>query len=466
MRGLSIRSRLIIGMVAMVAAGLVLANVTGILLLRSYLQDRVDEQVAGFGAVGQRPPQGAIQTPTEPCANPQDPRGLRSDFLLVVLNAEGDVECSLGPSLENAGPDLSQLINSETTAQLQTVPSLDGEERWRARSVTLPESDQRLVFAVSLAEADATVARLTTLSILITGGILVLTALAAAALARIGLRPLQEIEESADQIAHGDLSQRVPTYRPNTEIGRLAGALNGMLGQIERAFTARTESEDKLRRFVSDASHELRTPLAAIRGHAEMWQSGVSQDLDTLMGRIESESMRMGDLVDDLLLLAQLDQARPLAQQPVDLLTLATEAVIDAQALQPQRRITLDAHAGPAPPVVIGDESRLRQILANLVTNALVHTPTYSPILLSVGVLDGRVSVTVRDDGPGMPPEAVGKVFDRFYRVDSGRSRDQGGSGLGLAIVKSLTEAHAGTITCTSSVEGGSTFRVDFPLAP
>ncbi len=263
------------------------------------------------------------------------------------------------------------------------------------------------MFAVSLADADATVTQLTRLSVLISGLILVLTAVGAAAIARIGLRPLRQIEETAEHIAAGDLTQRVPTFRPQTEVGRLAQSLNGMLGQIERAFTARTESEDKLRRFVADASHELRTPLAAIRGHAEMWQSGVSQDLDTVMNRIESESERMGYLVDDMLLLARLDQARPLAREPVDVLTIVTETVIDAKARQPDRQVTLDVHTGPTPPLVVGDESRLRQVLANLLTNALVHTPSTSPITLTVRVREAEVIVTVQDAGPGMTPEDV-----------------------------------------------------------
>ena len=453
-------------MVILASAGLVLANTAGILLLRSYLQERVDDQVSGFGAASpQEPPPNSGNAPPGPCSNPQDPQGLRSNFLLLVLDANDDVQCSLGPDLGAAGPDLEALVDPGNTSTLQTVPAIDGKNRWRARVVDLPDSGQKLVFAVSLADADATVTQLTRLSILISGLILLLTAVGAAAIARIGLRPLQEIENTAEQIAAGDLTQRVPAFRPQTEVGRLARSLNGMLGQIEQAFTARTESEDKLRRFVADASHELRTPLAAIRGHAEMWQSGVSQDLDTVMSRIESESERMGDLVDDMLLLARLDQSRPLAQEQVDLLTIVTESVIDAKARQPDRQVTLDVHTGATPPLVVGDESRLRQVVANLLTNALVHTPQTSPITLSVRVNQGEVVVTVRDAGPGMSPEDVRKVFDRFYRVDHGRSRNQGGSGLGLAIVKSLTEAHGGTVSCTSDAERGSAFTVTLPLA-
>ena len=239
-----------------------------------------------------------------------------------------------------------------------------------------------------------------------------------------------------------------------------------MLCQIEQAFSARTESEARLRRFVSDASHELRTPIATIRGHAEMWRTGISDDLETIMSRIESESLRMGDLVDDMLLLARLDQSRPLEREPVDLLSLATDAVIDTQALQPDRRVTLNADPGDTPPVVIGDEARLRQVLANLLTNALAHTPVTSPIEVTVQARGTQVEVSVRDAGPGMTPEVMAKVFDRFYRVDPARTRDHGGTGLGLAIVKSLTEAHGGTARCASTVRGGTTFTIIVPLAP
>jgi two-component system, OmpR family, sensor kinase len=468
MRGMSIRARLVMGMVLLVSAGLAVASTAGILLLRSYLFERVDNQVAGFGAVTpQEPPPGITNDPQQLCTNPRDPQGLRSDFVLVLLDARGDVVCSVGPDLGDSGPDLAHVPLSESSAtpELATVRSQDGDTRWRVRTVALTGSDQHLVFAVSLAEADATVNRLVRLSSVISGIVLLLTAAAAWVIARIGLKPLSRIEDTAERIAAGDLTQRIPSYRSRTEVGRLARALNGMLGQIESAFTTRTESEAKLRQFISDASHELRTPVAAVRGHAELWRTGVSDDLDTVMTRIESESKRMGDLVDDMLLLARLDQSRPLEQKPVDLLSLATDAVIDAQALQPQRSITLEARPGFGAPVVTGDDARLRQVMANLLTNALVHTPPTSPIAVHIGVEDRHVAVVIRDAGPGMPPEVAAKVFDRFYRADHGRVRDHGGSGLGLAIVKSLVEAHGGTATCTSTVETGSTFVVVLPLA-
>jgi two-component system OmpR family sensor kinase len=465
MPGSSIRARLVLGMVVLVSLGLAVANVTGILLLRSYLVDRVDDQVtsisSGPGSTDAPPPEAP--TPEDLCANPRDPSGLRSDFVLVVLDADDNVACSLGPDLGDAGPDLDSLPTTST--DVRTVPSLDHEERWRLRVVRDEVSGQRLVLAVSLADADATVARLTQIAALISALVLALTGAAAWLIAGLGLRPLTRIEDTAERIAAGDLSERVPSFRERTEVGRLAAALNGMLGQIERAFSDRTESEATLRRFVSDASHELRTPLATIRGHAELWRNGLmreGRDLDTLVGRIESESTRMGGLVDDMLLLARLDQARPLERRPVDLLSLATDAVIDAEARQPERDITLKHVPADQPPVVMGDEARLRQIIANLLSNALDHTPVSSSVQLTVDTRHDDVELSVVDAGPGMPSEVVARVFDRFYRADPGRARSQGGTGLGLAIVKSLVQAHGGSVTCRSTL-AGTTFRISLP---
>jgi two-component system, OmpR family, sensor kinase len=466
--GISIRARLVLGMVVLVSVGLTVANVTGILLLRSYLVDRVDSQVAAIGAGpgSAEPPSTVTPEPDILCENPQDPRGLRSDFVVLVLDAEGNVACSLGPDLGDAAPDLASV--PRTTSDLVTVPSLDGEDRWRLRVVSEETDGERLVFAVSLADADATVGRLTRIAVLISVLVLALTGAAAWLIAGLGLRPLTRIEETAERIAAGDLTERVPSFRERTEVGRLAAALNGMLGQIERAFSARTESEDTLRRFISDASHELRTPLATIRGHAELWRNGFmrqGRDLDTLVGRIESESTRMGVLVDDMLLLARLDQARPLERRPVDLLSLATDAVIDAQARQPERHITLTHAPAEHPPVVMGDEARLQQVITNLLANALDHTPVSSSVSVSVETHHDVVEISVADAGPGMPEDVVPRVFDRFYRADPGRARDQGGTGLGLAIVKSLVHAHGGSVTCRSTRREGTTVAVRFARA-
>ena len=320
---------------------------------------------------------------------------------------------------------------------------------------------------------------------------------------RRALRPLREIESTAAAIAAGDLSRRVPTAPASTEVGRLGDALNGMLAQIEEAFDARTQSEARMRRFVADASHELRTPLAAVRGYAELYRMGAlttpEQVTDT-MRRIEGSSTRMGSLVEDLLALARLDEGRQARVGPVDLTVLAADAVSDLRALDPQRPVrlvTLGATAGPC--VVQGDEARLRQVLANLVGNAVRHTPPGTPVEIAVGpgrrgpgVMDGTdgtgstggsggsggsgaVDVTggpagtavleVRDHGPGIPPEHAERVFERFYRVDPSRTRDSGGSGLGMAIVAAIVESHGGTATVLQTPGGGATIRVELPTS-
>jgi signal transduction histidine kinase len=311
-----------------------------------------------------------------------------------------------------------------------------------------------------------------------------------AAVVRASLRPLVEMEQTARSIAAGDLTRRVPDRDPRTEVGRLGRALNTMLAQIEAAFGARAaseasarrseeaarRSEDRMRRFVADASHELRTPLTTIRGFAELYRQGATREpaeLDRLMRRIEDQAARMGLLVEDLLLLARLDQQRPLERLPVDLLALAADAVSDARAVAPDRRIELvlgdDGDRGDAL-VVLGDAERLRQVLANLVDNALTHTPAGSPVEVRVGgaALDGRpgAAVEVVDHGQGLTPEQTERVFERFYRADPARSRAAGGTGLGLAIVAALVAAHDGQVRVDSLPGHGARFRVVLPLPP
>jgi two-component system OmpR family sensor kinase len=340
-----------------------------------------------------------------------------------------------------------------------------------------------VVVAASLDGIDATMRQLRLIDLGVS--LIVLAALAGvgAAIVRASLRPLVEIEQTARAIAAGDLTRRVPERDPGTEVGRLGRALNTMLAQIESAFGARAaseasarRSEDRMRRFVADASHELRTPLTTIRGFAELYRQGAARDpaeLDRLMWRIEDQAARMGLLVEDLLLLARLDTERPLDRQPVDLLALAAEAVNDARAVAPDRRVELvlgddGDHDGVL--VVLGDDRRLRQVLANLVNNALTHTPAGSPIELRVGTstLDGRpgAAVEVVDHGPGLAPEQAERVFERFYRADPARSPADGGSGLGLSIVAALVAVHGGTVAVDSVPGRGARFGVVLLLAP
>ncbi|HEY6793813.1 MAG TPA: HAMP domain-containing sensor histidine kinase [Kineosporiaceae bacterium] len=288
---------------------------------------------------------------------------------------------------------------------------------------------------------------------------------------RRSFRPLIEVEETAAAIATGDLSRRVPEYPASTEVGSLTHSLNSMLTQIESAFRAREASEARTRRFAADASHELRTPLVSIRGFAELYRQGAvpAEDVPRTMKRIEDEAKRMGSLVEDLLLLARLDEQRPGRHDPVDLMVLGGDAVHDARGLDADRTVRLVGPDGGSPrrAVVTGDEDRLRQVVANLVANAVRHTPAGSPIEVAVGTDGDHAVLEVRDHGQGLAPEQAQKVFERFYRVDASRQRTSGGgSGLGLSIVAAVVASHAGRVEVAPTPGGGATFRVVLPARP
>jgi two-component system OmpR family sensor kinase len=293
-----------------------------------------------------------------------------------------------------------------------------------------------------------------------------LLAVAGAAIVRASLRPLREIERTAEAIAAGDLSRRAPDVDPDTEVGRLGASFNTMLTQIETAFAARAtsevtarQSEERMRRFVADASHELRTPLTAIRGFAELYRQNPEADV---IARIEAAAARMGLLVEDLLLLARMDQQRPLARKPVDLLSVAVEAVQEAKIIAPDREIELSV-AGAAYQV-LGDEPRLRQVLGNLLSNAIVHTPPGTPVEVRLRPEPGHVLLEVADQGPGLTSDQINHVFDRFYQGDT--ARKESGTGLGLAIVSALVKAHGGQVSVTADPGAGAVFQVRLPEAP
>ena len=292
---------------------------------------------------------------------------------------------------------------------------------------------------------------------------------------RGSLKRLVKVERTAEAIAAGDLARRVEVADDHTEVGRLGASLNTMLGQIEDAFHARERSElnaraseERMRRFVADAGHELRTPLTSVRGFAELYRMGAVADeaeLARVMKRIEDEAARMGLLVEDLLLLARLDQQRPLERQPVNLLFIATDAVADLHALHPERELRLITDPHGEPPVVIGDEGRLRQVIGNLLGNAYTHTPPDTQVRLSIAAEGPFAVLAVGDNGPGMRPEDSARVFERFFRADPSRVRSSGGSGLGLSIVAALVAAHGGTVDVQSELGIGTTFTVRLPLA-
>ncbi len=510
----SLRTKLVTALLALVAIALAVMSFVGVAVFGNYLQNQVDVQLRGLDA----------QVQADPFALSGGSRHmtfLLNNTLVEVLASNGQPVTGLGnlQNLSNPGPAIptSELGNS---GQPFTAPAQSGGDGWRVITQPVQYSTDggvtfqtgTLVVGVSLGNLDQTMAYLIRVDVIVSVVILIVLMIVGFAVVRANLRPLVEIEETAEEIADGHLNRRVPEHDPRTEIGSLGRSLNVMLSQIESAFHAREESEaaahqseERMRRFIADASHELRTPLTAIRGFAEYYRqrgglvtywdkagsASVSadeadspapamaggltpDDLDRIMQRVEKEAARMGLLVEDLLLLARLDQQRPLARQPIDLLSLAGDAVHDARLLAPARTIDLSVQPGAAF-LVIGDEARLRQVIGNLMSNALTHTPDGSPIEVSIGsgTLDPRVpdspravTLDVTDHGPGMTAEQAHRVFERFYRADQARTRTTGGSGLGLAIVSALVTAHGGVASVRTAPGRGATFRIALPLDP
>jgi two-component system OmpR family sensor kinase len=480
--------KLIVAVLALVTVALVLIGLASVAVLDRYLVGRLDTQLKAVAehSAEEGPPRGP---------GPQGGRrGPPSPYRVQYRTADGQLGRPEESNLLDQDlppprvPDDGAWLKAKA-GKAVTVPATGGHGRWRVAVQPLEgPAGGTVVVAASLDPIDATTRQLRLIDLGVSLVVLAVLAGVGAAIVRASLRPLVEIEQTARAIAAGDLTRRVPDRDPRTEVGRLGRALNTMLAQIEAAFGARAaseaaarRSEDRMRRFVADASHELRTPLTTIRGFAELYRQGASRDpaeLDRLMRRIEDQAARMGLLVEDLLLLARLDQQRPLDRAPVDLLVLAADAVHDAHAVAPDRRIELvlgtgdgdgDGGQGSAL-VVLGDEQRLRQVLANLVDNALRHTPAGAPVEVRVGAaeLDGRpgAAVEVVDHGPGLTPDQAERVFERFYRADPARSRAAGGTGLGLSIVAALVAVHGGTVQVDSVPGRGARFRLVLPLAP
>ncbi|MFI9558531.1 sensor histidine kinase [Nonomuraea endophytica] len=463
MRGLPLRIKLIAAMLALLGLGLTFIGVISVSILHRYLIDRVDGQII---LLSQR-----VQNKLRHDQLDKARKGLliESDTIVMVRRPDG----RLAPPYTNVREvDLkSKPAPTEVVGAAVTVRAISGDGEWRVLRTNSPYGEATV--AVDLAEVRDITRRLVLIESLGGGGILLILAVVGVALVRRSLRPLIVIERTAGAIAAGELSRRVPDGDPRTEVGRLATAINGMLAQIESAFTARSaseaaarRSEDRMRQFVGDASHELRTPLTSILGYAEYSRQNPGADPAEMMRRVEKAAGRMSLLVDDLLLLARVDQQRPLQMRPVDMLALAADAAHDARILAPDRNVKLDV-VGDAALIVSGDEVRLRQVVANLMSNALHHTEPGTPIVVRVGAGRSTAFVEVADQGPGLTPEQVERVFERFYRADSARSRRSGedrGSGLGLAIVRALVHAHGGTVLVSSTPGAGSVFRVELPL--
>ncbi|NUO99700.1 MAG: HAMP domain-containing histidine kinase [Nonomuraea sp.] len=470
--------RLVSATLLLVTLAITLTGLFTVRLLRGYLVERVDRQLIAAGAPRDLPP------PPETRPEVRQPQRFFGLFHSVLVDAGGTTVRVLSESTEEQTPKLPRLTLADVVARGGrpfTVESVaPGGPDWRVIATPGRGGDSRVV-AVSLGDVEGTVRRLALIVAFAGGGTLIVLGFACYWLVRRSLRPLREIARTARDIAGGDLSRRVPMWAATTEVGKLGRSLNGMLAQIESAAREREEaaesarasataarrSEEVMRRFMADASHELRTPLTSIRGFAELYRLGEEKDLTEavrLLGRIEGQAARMGLLVEDMLLLARLDQRRELAMRPFDLLSLAATTVIDAQTLAPDRRIELvRLDGGEGEVLVTGDESRLGQVLGNLVTNALSHTPAGTAFEVRVGLDGERAVVEVADEGPGFTPEVAERVFERFYRADP--ARGVGGAGLGLSIAATLVEAHGGVIMAEGAPGKGALFRVILPVA-
>jgi two-component system OmpR family sensor kinase len=466
-----LRTQLLALLIATAALVVVVTGLASTAVLRGYLLDQVDQQLvaslkqavpAGRDGPGDGPRRRGGRLP-----HPQS-------YYSAVYQADGTFSYGEGDS---TGPDLPRLDLASAKRLSRgpfTVPAAEGEGDWRAVVATIGTAGS-VVVAVPL-HVDETVRRLLVIEAL--AGLVALGAAGALAWygVRRSLRPLVEVEATAEAIAAGDLTRRVPAADPRTEVGSLSASFNSMVDRFETAYGAQRDSEaaaraseDRMRRFVADASHELRTPLTSIRGFAELFRQGAVPDDASrarVLRRIEDEAARMGLLVEDLLLLARLDQQRPLQRASVDLLALAADVVHDAEAVNPDHVVRLRAPDSDRPPVVAGDDARLRQVLGNLVRNAVVHTPPGTRVEVSVRTEGSSAVLTVSDDGPGMEPDVAARVFERFYRADASRTRTQAatGSGLGLSIVAALVAAHDGTVDVQSAPGCGTTFEVRLPL--
>jgi two-component system OmpR family sensor kinase len=467
----SLQRRLVVALVALLAIVSVIVGAASVLALRESLLQRLDQQVAaelrfvqradGPGGPGQDPDDGPADT------------GARSSVRLVLNATTVEVAEYI---------DEDRTTTTLTTAQQQTMldaaaarpTTMDVPGLGEFRIVAEQAQGRLYVVGLSLEEVDETTTSLIVIFAIVTLAALVIAAVAGSFVVRLALRPLERVAATATRVSElpldkGEvaLADRVDAADtdPRTEVGKVGSALNRMLGHVESALVSRQRSEDKVRQFVADASHELRTPLASIRGYSELTRRGghkLPEDVTRALGRIESESVRMTSLVEDLLLLARLDAGRELVLGEVDLVPLAVDAVSDAHAASPDHKWSLDAPEAPV--VVTGDRGRLHQVLANLLANARVHTPEGSKVQVGLHADDGFAVLTVQDDGPGISAELQAVLFERFARGDGSRARKTGSTGLGLSIVAAVVEGHGGTVA-VESAPGKTVFTVRLPLA-
>ena len=477
----SLLNRLTLGVVLLSAMGFLASDVAAQTLMRSYLTQQMDSELLSV-AGGAFPRVERAGIAREARGNQSDNEDNEDDAPAVPLQSvPTSISLTLiGPAGIILGQIGGDLNSTEITSYLQSItPEQVIERANQPFTIEAPQSDfrviaQRLptglgivVVAQSFEDIDRTLLRLQGLFILIGLVMILFIALASRKVITVGLRPLATVEATAERIAEGDLTARLPDLKPNTEVGRLVNTLNMMLGRIEESFSARVESESKLRRFVADASHELRTPITAIRGFAELHRQGAvtgEEKTKELIGRIENESKRMGSLVEDLLLLARLDQSRQMKSEPVNLSKLVLDAVESARAAGPSYPVNFNESDDEI--YALGDNDRIHQVVANLLANARTHTPVGTKIDVSVIQSEDGVRIRIADNGPGLSEKDQAQIFERFYRADASRVRTDGeGTGLGLSIVEAVMRAHAGQVSVESELGKGATFTLFFPLS-
>jgi len=470
----SLRNRLTVGVLVLSAFGFAGAGFGAQALLKSYLMKQVDEQLLSVvGGTANRLDQAGIATDEnadQKAAVAATPLNrVPTTISVTVLDPFGNLVGGIGGDLNSNKITgyVKGLLPGQVAAFGSRPFTLDtpGAD-FRIATTVLPSSLGSVIVAQSLSDFDKTTHRIGVVFLIIGGLVLLFIAFASRQVIKVSMRPLEKIEVTAEKIAAGDLSARLENFEPNTEVGRLSTSLNIMLSRIEESFSARTKSEEKLRRFVADASHELRTPLTSIRGFAELHRQGAvpeGEKTRELITRIEKESMRMGYLVEDLLMLARMDQSRELVIADVDLSNLVKEAVSSAQAAGPDHPVTLDIAHGVR---TQGDADKIYQVITNLLANARAHTPAGTEIHVATYSDEHGSYVTVADKGPGLTAEDQTHIFERFYRVDSSRQRSSNdGSGLGLSIVDEVMKAHGGTVSAASELGDGATFTLHFKVS-
>ena len=469
----TLKNRLILGVSLLAALGFLVSGILAQSAYRTFLMQEVDSQLTTIvessllrlDRAGIEAEEGADAgrpfRPLEPL------RGVPTAAVITLIDFQGQILGSVGGDLSASKIEiaLDRVLDRDTYGVPFTFES--GNSHYRVLALELPSRVGIVIASISLEDVDDSIARLQYLMLLIGVATMILIIVLSRRAITISLKPLAAVESTAEAIAEGNLSARLPIAKPETEVGRLVGSLNQMLTRIEDSFAVRVKSEEKLRRFVADASHELRTPLTAIRGFAELHRQGAvtgEEKTRELIGRIEDESIRMGTLVEDLLLLARLDQSPEIEREPVNLNELIHSASESARASSPEHQISLVLPEEEL--FILGDRNRVFQVVANLLENARNHTPAGSSIQVSLTESEDEIKIEVADNGPGIDKHDLERIFERFYRADSSRTRTRKseGSGLGLSIVKAVMQAHGGDVTVDSTMGVGSTFTLHFPI--